>query len=118
MPRKGKQTAVEWLQLIECTVSLQQYAAYCEWLHAHGSKERRSLWDILAGEVGVIWYDPEDGKPWCKLVRFGRVFWFPIYAEACSRRGVAIVRNAWLCGVQAEAHREPQVGKYGPRLRT
>jgi hypothetical protein len=68
-----------------------------------GTKTRRSLWDLLAGE--------RSGT-----TALGIYYKFPIFIEACERKGIEPPEGAILGGKPAPP-RKPQVKKWGKRLR-
>ena len=108
-----RETAVEYLRRVGRPETL---AAVVEWerLREHvGTGHYQTLWDVLAGAKGCV--EPMYGR--VSVVAKGRVFYFPLLAEACVRQGTAPPIGAIGTRRAAKSHREPQVRRWGDKLR-
>lgn len=123
MPRKGNETSTEWLgRVINISTSpkarrlarfaLDQWATLGVAWKLEEVKTRRSLWDLLSGILQIA----KNTEHHCDMTPVeikGRIFYFPIFTEACDYRGKKPPSGSVASGIRVQAHRRPQTAKWG-----
>lgn len=124
MPRKGQETALEWLKRVKRdskNPDARRLAAFAfdEWKRLEASwkrlgvKTRRSLWDLIAG-VFECHQKIEHYALMTPVISGDDSFYFPVFKEACGRRAKhSTASDAIASGILMRSERLPQTGKWG-----
>jgi hypothetical protein len=114
-PPEPRETALAYLERIGTDWAKEAVAEWhrmVAWGESHGSCSH-TLWDMLCGSKGRI--EPLFGK--VSVCLKGRVFYFPLLAEACERQGTAPPPGSTRTKKRPKSHRVPQPRRWGHKLR-